>query len=101
MNPMLAGADLGDIELQRILAASYAYWMTELLPAGDRLVCYSWVVGKYADRFGGRFHPSKLQRLARLGFLEKVGTSRGGSRRYYRIVDATGLRELLEAWSLN
>jgi hypothetical protein len=88
-------------ELQRILWACLAYWNTETLAPEERLVCYSWVVRPHLERFRETFHQSKLEELARLGFLEKADTSRGGNRRYYRIPEADRVRWLLQEWNLN
>lgn len=92
-----------ELELQQVLWACYTYWKRqgEALPPNERVVCYKWVRGPYEDRFGTRFHQSKLQRLAKLGFLEKDDTARGGSRRYYRIVEPEQVGELLRKWGLN
>lgn len=90
-----------DLELRRILSACYGYWEKEQLPAEKRALCYTWVHNVFKARFGGGFHQSRLEHLARLGFLEKDDTSRGGSRRYYRIVDPDRLATLLRDWSLN
>jgi hypothetical protein len=88
-------------ELQRILWACLAYWDTEILVSEERLVCYSWVVRPYLERFRETFHQSKLEELARLGLLEKADTSRGGNRRYYRIPEADRVRGLLQEWNFN
>lgn len=90
-----------DLELRLILSACYAYWEKEQLPPDQRAICYTWVHNVYKARFGGSFHQSRLEHLARLGVLEKDDTSRGGNRRYYRIVDADRLATLLRDWSLN
>jgi len=90
-----------DPELQRVLWACLTYWNTEPNPLDGRAVCYSWVARCYKDRFGGTFHQSRLQHLARLGVLAKADTSRGENRRYYRISDPERLGELLKKWNLN
>ncbi len=91
----------GDPELQRVLWACYSYWQREPLPPENRSICYSWVVGPFTARFGAGFHQSRLERLARLGFLEKDDTSRGGARRYYKLSDPARVVALLKAWGLN
>jgi len=88
-------------ELQRILWACLSYWDTETQAPEERSVCYSWVVRPHLERFRETFHQSKLEELARLGFLEKTDTSRGGNRRYYRIPEADRVRGLLQEWNLN
>ena len=90
-----------DLELQKVLWACYEYWCTETLPPNERDICYSWVVGVYEDRFGTKFYQSKLQRLVKLGFLEKGDTSRGGNRRYYKIVEPERVAGLLKKWDLS
>jgi hypothetical protein len=92
---------LTDPKLKRILWACLAYWNSEPNPLNERAVCYSWVVRCYQDRFGGTFHQSRLQHLARLGLLSKDDTSRGGNRRYNRINDPAQLAEVLKACDLN
>jgi hypothetical protein len=98
---MTTNEGLTDPELQRVLWACLTYWNTERNPLNERAVCYSWVVRCYQDRFGGTFHQSRLQHLARLGLLTKDDTSRGGNRRYYRINDPTRLAEFLKGCNLN
>ena len=53
----------------------------------------SWIV----DRLGGAWVPN-LKRLVTLGLLEREELTRGGRRRYYRLIDPEGasraLREL-------
>jgi hypothetical protein len=89
-------------ELQRILVACLGYWNTEPVAAAERFICYKWVARRYQARFGGTFHQSRLAELERLGVLAKDGdTSRGGHRRYYRILDPAGLAELLKGCNLN
>lgn len=87
-------------ELQQVLWACHEYWQSESLPPHERTICYSWVVRLYEDRFGARFHQSKLRQLASLGFLQQDDTSRGGSRRYYKVVDPNGVANLLKKWGL-
>lgn len=90
-----------DLESQRVLWACLTRWSTEPNPFHERAVCYSWVARCYKNRFGGTFHQSRLQHLARLGLLTKDDTSRGGDRRYYRISNPERLGELLKKWNLN
>lgn len=90
-----------DLQLKRILWACYRYWHGESLPLHERSICYNWVVGIYEDRFGTKFHQSRLQRLRKLKFLKQDDTSRRGHRRYYKIVDPNQLRDLLRKWNLN
>lgn len=87
-------------ELQQVLWACYKYWQSESLPPDERAICYSWVVRLYQDRFGVRFHQYKLRRLTELGFLKEDDTSRGGHRRYYKILDPNRVADLLVKWSL-
>ena len=88
-----------DPELQRVLWACYEYWKTEPLPPEDRLICYKWVATLYTRHFGRGFHQSCLRRLAELGFLAQEDTSRGGHRRYYRLVDPSRVAQLLREWN--
>ncbi len=71
-------------ELQRVLMACLDY--------GNPVICFSWVARRYKAMFGGTFHQSKLARLEQLGVLAQDGeTSRGGRRRYYRIINPAAL----------
>ena len=88
-------------DLQKVLWACYDYWRRESVPKAERAICYTWVVTPYQDRFGASFHQSALDRLTTLGFLEKDDTSRGGNRRYYKLVDPTQLESLLTQWGLS
>jgi hypothetical protein len=45
-------------------------------------------VREECDRRGIHFHPSIMVNLVRHGFLIRHGSSRGGSRRYYEVVNA-------------
>lgn len=89
-----------DPELQRVLWACYKYWQDESLPANERVICYSWIVGLYNERFGTKFHPSILRHLTKLGFLKEEDTSKGGHRRYYEIINPGQVDELLRKWGL-
>ena len=81
-------------ELQKVAQACLDY--------GNPVVCFSWVARRYRTRFGCTFHQSRLAELERLGVLRKDGdTSRGGHRRYWRILDPAGLAELLRGCNLN
>jgi len=74
-----------DPELKRIFLACLDYGKTQDAP--QPVICYSWVARRHEAMFGGTFHPSRLRQLERLGVLAKDGdTSRGGRRRYYRII---------------
>jgi hypothetical protein len=90
-----------DVELQRVLWACYKYWHDESLPPYERIICYNWVLGPYENRFGTKFHQSGLRRLTKLGFLKQDHASRGGHRRYYKIVDPNRVADLLRKWILN
>ncbi len=90
-----------DSELQQVFWACYEYWQGEALPPRERVICYSWVVGVYEDRFGTKFHHSRLRNLAKLGFLKEDDTSRGGRRRYYKIVEPNHVADLLRKWNLS
>jgi hypothetical protein len=96
---------LNDPELQRILVACLDYCSAESCAPTQPVICYKWVARCYDARFGGkfrRFHQSRLGELERLGVLAKDGdTSRGGDRRYYRILDPSALAELLKGCNLN
>jgi hypothetical protein len=84
-----------DIDLQRILWACYDYWQREGGSPAERMVCHYWVVDPYRDRFGGTFSQNRLRQLARLGFLQQLYAVRGGSRRYYALVNPDRIAELL------
>jgi hypothetical protein len=87
-------------ELQQVLLACYKYWQDESLPANERVICYNWIVGLYSEKFGAKFHPSRLRHLIKLGFLKENDTSRGGHRRYYEIINPDQVHELLMKWGL-
>lgn len=89
-----------DTELRHVLWACHHYWQGESLSPDQRVICYTWVRKPYEDRFGVSFHPSRLARLAKLGFLAKDDTARGGSRRYYKLVDPVHTQERLAEWGL-
>jgi hypothetical protein len=89
-----------DIELQRILWACFDYWCREDGPAAERMICHYWVVDPYRDRYGGSFSQNKLRQLANLGFLRRLYTVRGGSRRYYALVNPERTAELLADWGM-
>jgi hypothetical protein len=89
-----------DVELKRILWAVFSYWNNESQQKYDRSICYSWVVTKYESRFKTKFHQSKLGQLEKNGYLQKLETARGGSRRYYTIPDPDRISELLKEWKL-
>jgi len=93
---------LHDRELQRILLACLDYWSKEPCAPAEPIICYKWVARCYQARFGGKFHQSRLGELERLGVLAKDGdTSRGGDRRYYRIIDPVALDEILKGCNAN
>lgn len=90
-----------DLQLKRILWACYEYWHSESLPPNKRIICYHWVVGIYEEKFGDKFHQSRLRHLTKLKFLKQDDTSRRGHRRYYKIVDPNQLRDFFRKWNLN
>jgi hypothetical protein len=99
-DPMTLRDIENDIALQRVLWAAFNYWNNEELPAGERAICYNWVLGPHKERFHTTFHHSRLLQLEKLGLLQKAELSRGGGRRYYRIIDAKRIESLLRAWRL-
>jgi hypothetical protein len=56
--------------------------------------CGEWIKNQ-CDQQGIAFHQGWLRKLANLGLLERLDSSRGGSRRYYRIKDTSLVREVL------
>ncbi len=98
---MIASDIEKDVELQRVLWSCYEYWCSEPLPADQRVVCYSWVIGPYEKAFRTQFHHSRLYRLTKLGFLRQADTSRGGNRRYYTLINPERIAGLLRKWNLN
>ncbi len=87
-------------ELQRVLWACYKYWQDESLPANERVICFGWIIELYNERFGAKFHWSRLRHLTKLGFLDEDDISKGGHRRYYKIIDPNRVAELLSKWGL-
>ncbi len=87
-------------ELQQVLWACYDYWKNEDMPIEERVICYSFVKDPYKKRFGKMFHQSKLSKLANLGFLERDRKTRGGNRRYYKLVNPDRVVVLLRKWDL-
>lgn len=91
-----------DLELQQVLWACYQYWQgEEALPPQERVICYKCVLGPYEDRFGTKFHQSKLLLLTRFGFLRPDYNSRGEDGRYYKITDPNRVNDLLRKWDLS
>jgi hypothetical protein len=88
-------------ELRRVLGACYACWARSPALADERQICYTWVIGVYQERFGGTFHQSKLRQLAGLGFLCPGDVARGGSRRYYWLMNPEGVCDLAREWGLS
>jgi hypothetical protein len=83
---------LNDPELNRILLACLDCGKEKPEP----VIWFSSVARYYKARYSRTFHQSRLAELERLGVLAKDGdTSRGGSRRYYRIIDPFALAERL------
>ncbi len=97
---MVSGVELNS-DLQKVLWACHDYWKRESLPMAERAICFAWVVKPHRSRFKTGFHQSALARLARLGFLQKDDSSRGGNRRYYKLSDPVRLETLLQEWRLN
>jgi hypothetical protein len=85
-------------ELRQILWAWHTYLQT--VSRGNGALCYSWVVKTFEGRFGCRFHQSQLARLVEQGFLETEDNARGGSRRYYTMVNPDQVADLLVEWGL-
>lgn len=61
---------------------------------GHGTFCGEWIRNQ-CEQQGTAFHQGWLRRLANLGLLERLDSSRGGSRRYYRIKDAALVQEVL------
>lgn len=61
---------------------------------GYATFCGEWIRSR-CEQEGVPFHQGWLRKLANLGLLERLDSSRGGSRRYYRIRDAALVREIL------
>ena len=87
-------------DIREVLWACCKYWQREDVPKKNRSIYYTWVKGPYQERFRKLFHQSKLHQLAKLVFLEPEDTSRGGNRRYYKLVKPEKINKLLEGWSL-
>jgi hypothetical protein len=90
----MSAAISGEVsELQRVLGFCHECWEAQTGPSDQRVVCYRWLERRYREAFGCTFHPTKLQQLTRLGFLERAEVVRGGARRYYRLTP-NGLAEI-------
>jgi len=76
---------LSEPELHRVLRVCNDFLMAQPSLAESRIVCYKWLVRAFEQRFGYRFHPSRLHQLANLGYLSPEDTARGGHRRYYKL----------------
>ncbi len=90
-----------DIETRRVLWACYEYWATEPLPVDERVICFKWVKRRFESRFGTKLTRREFDRAAKSGLLAKADTSRGGDRRYYRLVDPEQLRQVGSTFSTN
>lgn len=51
------------------------------------MICYKWISKTYLDKYKTSFHQSLLHRLAKLGYLTVENAVRGGTRRYYTVVE--------------
>lgn len=90
-----------DVETLRVLCACYEYWATEPLPIEDRVICFRWIKRGFESRFGVELTRREFDLAAKSGLLVKADTSRGGNRRYYRLVDPDQLRQLSSIFSTN
>ena len=86
-------------QLWQVLSACYDVWRNEASPPDQRLLCFSWILPLYEERFGKRFHQSRLAQLESAGFLEKYASTRSRHRRYYKLPDPDRVESLLRKWS--
>ncbi|MGD0173351.1 MAG: hypothetical protein ABSC61_02785 [Anaerolineales bacterium] len=87
-------------ELKKVLWACYNYWNNESDPVDKRVICYTWVIKEYKNRFDKEFNESKLTKLADYGILSVVDKPRGGNRVYYKFNNPTEVKEKLLIWGL-
>lgn len=71
-------------DLRNVLSECRAFLKS--VDSTSQRVCYEWVSRPFRDRHGRGMRPQHLAQLARLGFLTKENATRGGARRYYRVV---------------
>ena len=71
-------------ELRDVLSECHAFLKS--VDSTTQRVCFEWISRSFRHRHGRDIHPERLAQLARLGFLEKENATRGGARRYYRVV---------------
>ncbi|GAB4159498.1 MAG: hypothetical protein Tsb009_36800 [Planctomycetaceae bacterium] len=87
-------------ELRHVLWACHDYCCQGAHPENQSVICYHWIIDRYEEKFGERFHQSNLDHLAKAGFLKKESSARGGNRRYYTIENPELVEQLLNEWSL-
>jgi hypothetical protein len=83
----------------KVLAREHPQWLDVVKACHEEAAEVDEFAGAWVVRRLGRWIPS-LRILARYGILEKVDTSRGGRRAYYRMVDREEVGRALQELSV-
>jgi hypothetical protein len=75
------------LEHRQALCSCVEFWKTSDTPIEQRAFCFEWIERLHFERFGERLHQAHLRALEQRGWLTKLDSSRGGSRRYYRLTN--------------
>jgi hypothetical protein len=79
----------------KALANKHPEWLDVVRACYDQANQTQEFAGAWVRRRLGHWFPS-LRTLARYGILEKVDTSRGGKRAYYRMPDREGVEKAMQ-----
>ena len=87
-------------ELKRVLWACYNYWDNESKPIDKRVICYTWVLKEFKNRYDKVFDESEIIKLANHGILVEVDKSRDKNQIYYKLNNPAEVKEKLLIWGL-